>query len=381
MAALPVSVFYLCDTFTGAIINELPLVADSVLSYVMAREDSTTFTLPLTDKACPSDWQTQIQPGKTMIVQTLDGAPLQGWAVVDDLVVGGPTVQIGASTLEHCPTETNVPDVVQPVGSLYDNAQRAALVAAPLVPRFGFSIEWAATGAALDVEYDNAEDRSIFDALEDMRTSEQSIEWRIKLRWHDDTHRAFDKVLQIAKQIGTSRPDAVFDLDAAGKGNIDSYTRTTSYAPGKGATLLQGFSEGTGPSRDSSGEVRATDLIANGWPVWEFRETITGLADGYTDADLLAATQAKLANLRLGRTTWVVVGNENAPRPGRDFEPGDTIGIDVDPQSMEVTYPDGTTGVVWIDATGGTAQLRVIGYQYDSASGRVTPTFWEDADG
>jgi hypothetical protein len=312
-----------------------------------------------------------LQGGKTMIVQTIDDVPMQGWGVTGDIVVGAATVSVGASTLEECLVRCNVPTVVQPISPtpLLDNVARAAAVANPLILRFGFGIETVLAGTpGLDVEYDNAEDRAVFDALEDMRVTEQSIEWRIKLRWNDDTHRGFSKVLQIATKIGQFRPDTVFDLDKNQRGSIDSYTRTTSYADGKGATLLIGYSEGTGPARDSSGEVRAPDLIAAGWPVWEDRQTITGLSDNYTQADLIAATQAKLANMRLGRTKWTVVVNESGPRPAVDYEPGDTVTIDVAPQGAR-------------DPIGGTAQVRVIGYQYDLASRRTTPTFWDDADG
>lgn len=361
--------FYVCDLVTGLILTELPLVADTI-KVQAATEDQQGFTLNPADPLCPDDWADLLTAGKTMTVLTIDDQPAAGWWIIDH-TIGATSIPITGYTLEHCAARANVP-TVNTTGPV-DYSQLAALVAAPLVTRYGFTIEHTDTGNTRDdLYYDNTVDRSILAALqEDFLRADDGPEWRIIVRWNS-SHNGFDKVLQIQPKIGIDRPDAIFDLDADGRGNIDTYTRQTSYALGKGATMLIGVSDGSGASRPMTDPPVVSTLVAdNGWPEVEERVSFTGLDSGTVqdeDATLLAHTKALLVQRRLGTTTWQVTGTADAPVPGRDYAEGDTVHIDVAPQGK-------------LDPVGGTAAMRTLGWQLDLTSRRGTLIAWPDDDG
>ena len=364
-APSPVAVvFYLCDLVTGQIQAELPLEAQRVRR-VIAREESQTFALPTADDACPDDWADLLVPGRSMIVQTLDDQPVQAWVVLDD-ERGGPVVTIQGSTLEHCLSRTYVPDV----DFTGDEAEGAMIVLAPLVPRFGFTLEHTNTGKVSEFFYSTLEDRTLLAVLNDLMAAEDGPEWRVFVRWTDEaTKQAFTKVVRVEARVGIDRPDAIFDLDADGRGCVESYRRRRSYTSGKGATLLIGTSEGSGASRPMTDPLYSP-LVDAGWPVWEDRVNFSGLGVGSVgdeDAELLRRTQQTLTQRQAGTTVWQVVGNENAPRPGRDFTEGDTVHIDIAPQGKT-------------DPHGGQVAVRVLGWEMSLASGQVTPILWEDPD-
>jgi len=191
------------------------------------------------------------------------------------------------------------------------------------------------------------------------------------VRWADTgTQQAIEKVVQIGPRIGSERPDALFDLDAEGRGCIASYRRLVSYAPGSGATVLSAVSEGSGSSRPTAGPLES-ELIALGWPRWEARVAFPGIEAASIDdedADLARRARAALAAQEAGTTTWQIVGDANAPRPGRDFGVGDTVYLDIAPQGRRDQV--GTGGLV--------LPVRVLGWDLDLNSGRVTLIVWED---
>lgn len=353
-----------CDIMTGQVLAELPLSGGDEVETVIAREDSQTFSLAPADDACPSDWTSQLVAGKTMIVALIDDELAQAW-VVNEYTAGASTVPIPCATLETCLNRTNVPDL----DGYFDDADGAAALCAGLVGRFGFTIEATPTGHQSDFDYSSLEDRNLLDVMHERMQGESPIEWRIALRWADAAHTRIEKVLQIAGTIGIDRPDAVFELDEAGAGNIESYGRNRSYIRGKGATMMIGTSEGTGDARPLTDPVYSP-LVDAGWPVWEERSNFTGLDIGTVeeeDALLLQRTQARLAAKQGGTVTWTLVGSENAPRPGVDYDHGDTVHIQVAPQGK-------------LDPEGGTGAMRVLGWRLNTRSGRTTLIAWDDTD-
>jgi len=357
--------WYVCDLLTGVILTELPLSGVDRIVQVIAREDSQTFNLATADPSCPDNWADLLVPGKSMIVLTVDGEPAVAWHV-EDKVVGTPQVSIPAVTLETCLHRTNVPDLEDTM----DDAEGCVVLCAPLVVRFGFIIEHTATGNVSDFSYSNAEDRNLLDVMHERMQSENPLEWRIQIRWADPaTKQAFTKVLEIRPRIGIDRPDAVFDLNADGRGNIESYTRGQSYAPGKDATMMIGTSEGSGSSRPVTDPIYS-DLVAAGWPTWEEWSNFTGLDTGSVEQEddaLKTRTTARLEAKKYGTTAWTIVAGDSAPRPGVDYFEGDTIHIDVAPQGKQ-------------DPTGGTAALRILGWELDPLSRQSTPIIWDGGD-
>lgn len=351
-----------CDIMTGQVLSELPLSGVDEIETVVAREDSQTFTLAPADDACPADWTSQVVGGKTMIVALIDDQLAQAW-IVNGLTAGGSTVPISCSTLETCLNRTNVPDL----DGYFDDVTGAATLCAELTTRFGFTIESTPAGHDSDFDYSNLEDRNLLDVMHERMQGESPIEWRIALRWADAAHTQIQKVLEIAKSIGIDRPDAVFELDATGAGNIESYGRNRSYIRGKGATMMIGTSEGTGDARPVTDPIYSP-LVDAGWPVWEERSNFTGLDIGTVeeeDALLRARTIARLAAKQGGTVTWSIVGSENAPRPGVDYDHGDTVHIAIDPQGKQ-------------DPEGGTGSMRVLGWRLNTRSGQTTLIAWDE---
>lgn len=355
--------FLLCDLKTGLVLTELPLDPGGTLKRTICRVEQQTLTLPVLDDRTPDDWRLLLGEGRTMIVLLIDGNLANAWVVIE-APTGAATVPISGSTLEECLARTNVP-TLDSMG--LDDAQTAALLAADLAPRFGFDIEWAACGKSSEHLYSELEDRTILDAINELMAGDGGPEWHITLRWADDTRRAVKKVIEIGPRIGQDRPDAIFDLDADGKGCIDTYVRTPSYAAGKGASMVIGTSEGSGESRPMSAPAVSL-LVATGMPVWEERVNFVGLDSGSTvdeDTELASRTEKTLRQREHGSVTWAISGTDIAPAPGRDYNEGDTVYVDVAPQGK-------------IDPYGGTVTVRVLGWELDTISGRSTPTVWED---
>lgn len=369
MSVLAVA-YHLCDLVSGEILADLPLSGDEEVQNTCAREDTTTFTLNVFDLAIytpgkPVTWQQTLQPGKTMIVQTLDDGtgptPVQGW-VVTDATVGASTVPIPCATLEHCLAETYLDTDVD--GTFDESIMTwSVLDAADVEGKWGFTVAVTPAGRTGDADYSADEDRTVLDILTE-RMAGTGAEWRIVLDWNDD-HSGFTKTIEVAGHIGIDRPDAVFDLNSEQRGTIESYTRTTSAGP----TRIIGGTEGSGSSRITTDPITANELIAAGWPLREKRVTYTDLTDVEdVEAALTQRTRAQLDSTKTGVVVWTIVGNDDAPRPGTGFNPGDTVYVDIDPQ-------------IPTDPAGGTAAMRVLGYRLNTTSLRVTPILWEDTDG
>lgn len=363
--------WYVCDLVTGRVLDELPLTAGGTIRSRIANVESTTLTLDVFNDACPTYWNTSLIDGKTLIVLTLDDRPTQGWVMMDS-TVGDTSVPINVSTLEEMLSRTNVPDLDPYDLPDQDFTTIAVALAAPLVAAFGFIIEATPSGKTFEgtQTYSYAEDRTILDALNtDIYGAAGSpAEWRTFVRWADETHRQFEKVLEIRPRVGIDRPDAIFDLDPDGRGSIESYTRTRSYAAGKGATVGIGTSEGSGSSRPVTDPV-VSPYVALGWPHWEERRNFTGLdtADD-EEAELLKRTQAMVANIQNGTVTWAITGRASGPMPGVDFDAGDTVYIEVAPNPPR-------------DPAGGSLAPRTLGWELDTVTLQCTPILWDDSEG
>lgn len=361
--------WHCCDLLTGQVLAQLPLAGVERIRRRIANVESTTFTLPVFDERCPEDWAGIVVDGKAMIVLTIDDQPSQAWAVIET-TIGDTTVPINASTLEECLNRTNVPDYEPPDGA--DLTTVAAALVQPAVDNFGFVVETQLSGKLFEgtQTYSVLEDRKILTALnEDIMGADGGPEWRTFVRWTDDEHRAFEKVIEILPRVGQVRPDAIFNLDPNGGGSIASYRRTSSYAAGKGATRLTGTSEGSGTSRPMT-DPQDSDLIAAGWPVWEHRENYTGLDAGSVadeDTELLRRTKATLATLQSGSKTWSITLRDTM-RPGIDYDAGDTTYTRVAPRPP-------------VDPFGGNLTSRVLGWELIIASGQSIPLLWENEDG
>lgn len=362
----------LCDLVTGIKLTELPLdLGGNALRKVVATAEDATFTLPVLDDRCPEDWDSLLIPGKTMVVPVVEEIPLGGWVVISP-PVGDVTVAVACRTLEVCAERTNVPDLD---ADGIDLATVGALLAAKLTTNFEFAVESEPCGKLSQDYYDATEARTLLDAFNALMAVDGGPEWRIRVDWADDTHRAVTKTIEFRPRIGFVRTHSIFELRPDGGGTIASYTRTPSYAAGKGATSLVGTSTPAG-----GGAQIATDPIVSAlaiteggtWPVWEDRVDFPDLAADDTvidiDSELDERTRHTLSLREQGEVVWQLVGKEPASgglRAGVDYDCGDTVPVRIAPQGK-------------IDPTGGTTTMRLLGYDLDIVSGAGTPILWAD---
>ncbi len=366
IAPAPAVAWYLCDLVTGTVLSEVPFDTSSTIRSTIGKVDGQAFVMDVMDDTCPDDWASLLTPGKTMVVMTLADRPANAWVILD-YATGAVSVPINASTLEECPSRTNVSELD---AAGLDDCEAIAKLFEPVKTAFGFGVVWTPCGYSSGLYYSDLEDRTVLDAANDLNTSPGTPEWRIIVEWDDPTHRAFRKTVQIGPQVGRDRVDAIFDLDASGGGNIESYTRIRSYAAGKGATSLIGTSEASGSTRPMTDPI-TSPLVGQGWPRWEERVNFTGMdADTVLDedAELVRRTDATLRQREYGTVTWSIVATADAPRPGVDYDVGDTVHVRVLPRGKQ-------------DPFGGSADMRLLGWEYDLNSGKATLLPWEDPEG
>lgn len=360
--------FLVCDLLSGTVLDELPLSVDE-LADTVAQEESQDFTLNVFDEACPDDWYDLLTPGKTMIAAVNDtGDPVIGWVLLTTSLEG-PSVSLSCATLEHCLVRTNVATVE---AYEVDEGELARQVAVKMETTHGFTVEATNTGKTRDAAYYAVEeDRSVYDTLTELMAGEGGPEWHIRLDWADATRQRLDKFITIAARIGQDRPDAVFEMDAEGLGNITSYTRSVDYTTDHGATQVWAASEGAGDSRPMS-QVYTSDLATTGgWPIWEARPSISGLENPEIlnpDAELERRARAELTRQSTGARMWSLVGTDEAPRPVHEFGAGDAVYVNIAPQGRA-------------DPVGGVFVARVVSWVWDLTTGAVTPTVWETTTG
>lgn len=363
--------FLVCDLRSGLVLDELPVAADE-LTCTVAREESQAFTLDVHDPACPDDWAGLVVPGKAMIVALTEaGEPMVAWAVLT-ADVGAPQVPVNCATLEHCLSRVNVVAAHGDPLEVYDvdEGELMGLLAARMADTHGFVIDAQPTGRRVDAFHTGEEDLSVFTALSDRMAADGGPEWRIRVRWADEDHQHIEKVIEAGPRIGVDRPDAVFERDVDGGGNIESYTRSIDYTSERGATLVVGTSEGAGETRPMSSTYRSslTTQTYQPWPVWEARPAFSGLDAPEIDdpdAELERLAKATLQRRVTGTRVWTLVGTADAPRPGFDFDGGDTVHVRVTPQGKR-------------DPDGGSFAGRVVGWTWNTRSQAVTPILWED---
>jgi hypothetical protein len=152
----------------------------------------------------------------------------------------------------------------------------------------------------------------------------------------------------------------VFDFP----GCVSAYTLSESYEAGKGATTVIARGEGEGESRLSSSAHEATDLLAAGWPRWEYRYTP---ATGLTDPDQLDSHAAQsVALMASGGQVWSIEAVASiAPRLGDAWALGDSIYLAVETSPR---HPQGA------DMT-----ARCWAWELDPGADRIRPVLVEES--
>lgn len=356
----PITVQWLgCELRTGRIVEELPALKPSgSLSRRLGAHTTAGFALELA--GAPLTWQAATDPGRTMIVCVADGAPVWAGMVLTRRGGSAGTVELG------CATPEAYLDRRYTRNHTWTQQDEASVIAAGLlgdtqIDGLGLAIDASATGTRRDRSYLDADDATVLSRLEELMDVEGGPEWTIDVRWRDGNRTSVELVARVRAKIGlqSTRPGAVFTFP----GDVAEYELAESYEQGKGATVVRARGEGEGDTRYTSADQVAADLIAAGWPRYEHRWTpSTSITRTST---LNAHASAALAFMRAGARVWTVNAvASRAPRLGRDWALGDTIGLDV------LSSPRHPAGVAVVG--------RAWGWAWDVNADRIAPILTED---
>ena len=331
--------WYGCDLATGGIVEDLPsLKPTGALTRKLG--DSTTLQFDLSLPGAPSGWDGATAPGRSVFVavDTATDTPVWAGAVLPRTGGSSQTVSLGAATLEA------YLDARFPGNQTLIGVDQAAVISALATPALTngppIVIDAPSTGVTMTYLTEDGDDKTILSCLKEIMALDGGPEWTIDVVWNA-AHSGFQFPLRVRPTIGTqaSTPEGTFDFP----GCVDSYTLAESYESGKGATRVIARGEGEGSSRLTSTVHDATTLIANGWPIWEYRYTP---ATGVTDPDQLDAHAAQsLTLMQQGAQVWSIEAvASRAPRLGRDWFLGDTVRLAVEtgrsprhPQGADIT--------------------------------------------
>lgn len=361
MTATPVELAWFgCDLRTGGIVEDLrSLKPTGPLTRKLG--DSTTLQFELNLPGAPAGWDGATAPGRSALVavDTATNTPIWAGAVITRPGGSSQTVQLGAITLEGY-LNSRYPGDQTLIGT-----DQAAVVSALATPALTSGppivIDAPSIGVTMDYTTSNGDDKTILTCMQEVMSLEGGPEWTVDVAWNGT--QGFQFPLRVRAAIGTqaSPPEATFDFP----GCVGSYTLAESYEAGKGATRVIARGEGEGTSRLTSTVHEATALIANGWPVWEYRFTP---ATGIDDPDQLDAhaTQS-LALMQLGGQVWSIEAiASRAPRLGRDWFLGDTIRLAVE-TGRSPRHPQGA------DLT-----ARCWSWELDAGADKVRPILVEE---
>lgn len=353
--------WYGCDLRTGQIIEDLPALRPTgALSRRIGAVTNTTFELDL--GGAPRGWEAATDAGRTMLVAVDTETDLPIWPGLVLTRAGGSaqTISIGTATPEAYLDRRYTADqtLVQ-----QDQADvLTSLMTAPLTNGGPpFVMDAPPTGALMDLELLDADDRTVLSAMQEAMGMEGGPEWHVDVDWSDSDHTGFVLPVRVRPKIGTQtdQPEGTFDFP----GCVVDYDLAESYESGKGATVVQARGEGEGSSRLTSTAQVATALESAGWPRYVYRYTP---AQGLTDPDALTAHAVQaLALMGTGARVWTLNAvASRSPRLGRDWSIGDTVRLAVE---RSPRHPDGA------DIT-----ARAWSWELDPGADRLSPILVEE---
>ncbi|MGZ0151870.1 hypothetical protein ACXJJ3_32760 [Kribbella sp. WER1] len=354
---IPSYIWYGADLVTGNIIEELPFVPGGPISRVIGAYTSLQGTLALPDS--PAGWEAATEPGRVMLVcvRAEDEMPLWGGIVIGRSGGTNFTIELSLVSIEGYFDRRFV--------KARDNEQRnASGIALNLVFDIPESIglTWLAytSDLTLDREYTDTSDQTVYSQLTELMGLQGGPEWTVDILWKNANHTAFDKRFHVEQTIGRGswdNPEAVFDFP----GNVVEYTLSEDFTSDKGANHIEYFGDGEGDTRPAGVPARATDLLAAGWPRYEFRRTIAGADE---DDDLTKHAAEALTWMKQGARIVTLVGRASeAPRLEVAWSLGSPVKLEV---SESPRHPNGYS-----------LTARAIGWELDTLDGTVTPMLEE----
>lgn len=361
---------------TGDVICDLNGLICSQVAQTICRYESVTMQLPLADSP-PPEWPRAVMEGATgyWLLGGKDQLPLWGGyvsnAVDSDPITIDLTVPTWENYLDQRYTGTRAYAQVGQNDIVADLIMNCVAVG----PNGGLPIrvvyDTPGAGALRDITYNDSDDKTVYSALQDMQNWDGGPEWYISGEWNDGK---ITLVFHVGDRVGEAAPagldpEVQFDIP----GNVASFTRTRSFAQGKGANSVTVYSSGNG----SSSRVQSPAQVAADpeRPTFEYRAaSSTGAQDV---ASLTSEAQSKLTAMQNGARAITLAADDDetrTPQLGYDWFLGDDIGYTIGApmlyrdqfgSSFSDTFgmPDTTVTVPSIP-DGIHATARVIGYQY-----------------
>lgn len=352
--------WYACDLRTGQVAEELrSLRPTQALTRRLGA--MTTSSLELALEGAPLEWEGATDPARSLLVavDTLTDTPV--WSGIPLPRKGGSdsALSLSAATPEayldrryaaYSATGTDIATIMAGVA-------QPLLTSGPPI-----TINATTCGTLADYTVLDTEDKTILSCLQELDSIEGAPEWTVDTAWADAAHSAVALTLRIAPRIGTTETEgeAVFDLP----GCVNRYDLEESYERGKGANSVIARGEAEGGARVSSVALTDTDLLADGWCLWEHHYSP---ASGIISSDQLNAhAAASLGIMRGGTRAWTIEAVASvAPRLGARWGLGDTLTIAIE---RSPRHPAGIT-----------VTARAYAWELDVGADRVRPILLEDS--
>jgi len=353
------------DARTGGVLADLPDLDCPKVSRSICRYDSTTASLPV--PTAPEGWERAVMEGGSVMILTDDSgaafgaAPNPIWGGLVTLAPRGSSdvIPLSLATEESYLDRRFVGDV-----TYVATGQNA--IAADLVTRYvatgplgGIPIRVVMIGGVgplRDRTYLDADDKSVYSALNELAALDDPIEWTIGWE-HLTSPERYTPVFYVGSRIGAAvmpgmAPTATFDLP----GCITDALFTTDYSAGRGANDVMAVSTPVSNVRPQSAHHLAPD---DGRPTYEHRYTpstsITEIAtlDDHA-AKVLAAMKDGATALALSASVMATGTKAAAPVLGTDWNLGDDIGFEIggleaDPRKHMVDVYADTFVDTWVD--------------------------------
>jgi hypothetical protein len=375
-----------CDFTTGNLLADLPdVTAQSALRSTIGQYETNTVTMPLS--SAPSDWVQVTRPyAANLIALDENGLPVWGGPIVQRPRDQGDSVAFPVASAEAYFDRRFVSPAVSstvittPTYGYYAGFDQNAL-AADLVTRYvlagkaglpGMPVRVAYTASAQPTRthiYSDADDKTIYSALQDLSGILGGPEWTVTWEWQHNPER-ITPVFTVQDRIGRApvtglSPAATFEIP----GPVSSLSHMEDYSSGKGANIITAVGAGQGNSRPSFQQVATS---SGNRPAVEFRFSVPTV--GQLTVAQIAALQT-YANRALtymgdGATAVTLTADvTTAPVFGVDWFLGDDVGFvigGVDPVTgadLVPAFPGGLSGVA-----------RTVGVERTDTT--VAPVIW-----
>lgn len=353
-------VWYAADIKTGVVQAELPVYSSGgPIERTVSAAMSSQVTLQTKARTCPADWYDLFARKRTMLVPVLDGDPLHGFIPFkpDN---GDHDVPVTMMSFEHvlwsAYCRTHYFD-----GSVDESRILETLITDVIAGRFGLDMEVTDCGRTSEQEYDYYEDRVVGAIADELSGRLGGPEWTTRIRWADDAHTTFAKVVEIGPRIGADVGVVLENAHLLERSVPNDWTNFSN--------AIQAVGEGSGEDRPMSPLLVDAGAVERGEPIWEDRVLAATLD---TESALTEYGEAVLRARAQGSKQWAMrldLTRVGTPRPGRDFDAGDTVQMQLEP-----THRDESS---WF------GPARLIGWRMESSVNAVTsfsPVFWDPSE-